>query len=382
MHDPLMPSGEFFDCTRLSDPQRRALLGSLARAAPARADSRRATARYEYVVPSILVTVMPEQGGEMRLQMHARNLSCGGMSLLHGGFLHRKTRCSVVLPSLDGKHEVVFGEVVGCRHISRNIHEVSIQFFDKVSVARFCGPDAPVSSASVSRSAPRRLKGLALVLSNVDPVRREILGWLSATGLDAVEAKTVGAAIDKLRRLPFVVAVIDGSEGECAADEAVKAARGAGFSGGILVLGGQSERIEGAEVLLPRPQQPETFWDAVSSLFFEKAGDESQPVYSTLEGHEKSRALLSAYVEQALGIASTAEEALKTDDRKRITDAFASLKSTAGGYGFGVLGQAAATALVAIQRAKQLKQAERQVSLVISLCRRLSAEPNPKSKAA
>lgn len=370
-----MSDGNFFDCTRLTDQNRRALIGSLSRSAPARADSRRQSDRFEYTVAAVPVTVFDDQGSPRKFLMHARNISCGGLSVLHGGYLHKKTRCSIMLQSLDGRRQVVSGQVADCRHITKNIHEVCIRFFEKITLDAFCGADAKVCSPIVRLPGTPMLKGLALCLSKPAEARRRFLDWLSATGLDAVDAQSVGAAADKLKRLPFVVAVVDAEEGDWDASSAVKTMRDSGFAGGIIVVRGSSENVEGADETLSGSPDVHAFNRVLGTLQIEKAGEEGRPVHSTLANAAESRSLIAGFVEHALGVATLAESAVKTNDRDRLIDALRSLKSTAGGYGFGVVGQAAAGALTAIERAKTLKHAERQIALVVSLCRRLSAEP-------
>jgi len=57
-----------------------------------------------------------------------RNLSKGGLSFLHGGFVYPGTRCMVQLITTLGASDDVLGTVVSCRYIESMIHEVSIRF--------------------------------------------------------------------------------------------------------------------------------------------------------------------------------------------------------------------------------------------------------------
>lgn len=67
----------------------------------------------------------------------ARNLSPGGVSFLHGVFVHPKTECKVTLTTLDGEVVMVDGQVVNSRCISGRVHEVSVHFDTIIDVDLF-----------------------------------------------------------------------------------------------------------------------------------------------------------------------------------------------------------------------------------------------------
>lgn len=371
-----MGRSDYLDCTRLTEPQRLALLAALDRYQPMRADSRRREVRYEYHAARLPVTVHTGGPADMGLLMHGRNISRGGVSLLHGGFMHSGTPCTVVLSAVNGTTHMVTGLVVGCRHISRNIHEVCVRFHEKISIEAICGPHARVCSLLAGAPDTPRLKGLAMCLARGDAARREIAGWLTAAGLDAVEARTFGTMMDKVKRLPFVVAVVDEADAEWKRGDAARSARTLGFGGGIIVIDPGIDDPTGADAVVHRPLDPRTFYAALSRVVLERTGDEGRPIHSTLRGDAADRALLERFVESAHGAAAGLEVSLTKRDRKPIITSLGSLRSTAGGYGFGVLGQAAAAALGVLERG-DVSQAERSINLVISLCRRLSAEAPP-----
>ncbi|MBL8745768.1 MAG: hypothetical protein JNK58_05350 [Phycisphaerae bacterium] len=364
------------DCTRLTEPQLLSLLEGLSRTARTRPDSRRKDVRYEYHVPQVKVVAQHQSAGSTGFIMHARNISRGGISLLHGGFLHTRTHCTVTLSSVHGKAHLVMGEVVGCRHVARNIHEVSIRFYEKISIDDICGPGAKECLEHPGAPGVPQLQGLAICLAKSDAARREMLGWLSATGLDAVEARTIGALIDKLRRLTFVVAVVDAGRAEWSAEEAAQSVRDAGFTGGLIVVDPGSFSFADADAVLHRPLDEKSFRAALMQTMRSRSSDEISPIYSTLSGADADRGLLERYVENALATAATIEGALGSSDGIAVRSALDSLRRTAGGYGFGVVGQAAASALGVLDQ-QGLLHASREINVVVSMCRRLSAEVPP-----
>lgn len=370
---------EFIDGTRLTDVERREVLGSLTSAAPPKEGEKRQQTRYSYTTANVPVTIQHSRNGkDACFLMHGRNLSSGGISLLHGGFLHKGTTCRLVLIRNDGTAQVVLGNVVSCRYITRNIHEVNIQFSAKIEVLQFCEPGTEIKPNASSIDVPRH-SGLALCLCGHDVNRRHLAALLSRTGLEVMEVKTLGEAADRLKRLPFSLVLVDSEGAEWYVPQAVDQCRDAGFNGRIVTIGDDQQRSDAS---FTRPVDDKHFIRTVSMLDLESAGPGEQRIYSTLAGDPKTRGLLPAFVEQAREMARTLERAMCHDDRAAIISACQSLKSVAGGYGFGEVGKAASNALAAVERAKDLGEAGREIGIVTSLCRRLCAEEPPASKAA
>lgn len=91
-------------------------------------DDARAYARVPVRGGPIGVCLVHPGGTTAELQMVGRNLSRGGISLLHSGFVHAGTRCIVRLP-LAADHVAAFhGEVVRCSHRGGQLHEIGVKF--------------------------------------------------------------------------------------------------------------------------------------------------------------------------------------------------------------------------------------------------------------
>lgn len=372
---------EFIDITRLNEPRRKDVLKSLARNAKATGPSARVHERFDYHAASVQFTVQHEAGGEAKFLVHTRNLSCGGMAFLHGGFLHTGTKCKVVLRELAGKPKVVLGRVAGCRHVSGNVHEVRVQFHEQVDVQQFCAPrpQAP-EPARVSTAVPK-LNGFALLISGVDAQRTQLSSWLSGTGLNVVDTKTLGTAIDRVKRLPLVVAVCDADGAEWDGTQSVKAIRDAGFTGPAVVVGGQFTLVPGAQQVIQRPIGEAAFIKSLWALRLHRTPDDAAPIYSTLAADPETARALPGFVEQASNMAMKLDTAAEAADREVIDEICQFLKRTAGGYGYGVLVQAATAALDAAAPGRDAAKFKASVSLVAGICRRLSTKPAP-AKAA
>jgi len=58
----------------------------------------------------------------------ARNISLGGVSLMHTQMLYPRQRCGVGLPNQPGKWLILPGQVARCRYVSGMLHEIAVQF--------------------------------------------------------------------------------------------------------------------------------------------------------------------------------------------------------------------------------------------------------------
>lgn len=98
----------------------------------------RESKRFGYRVPSCTIRLQqPGAPAPTTFDSPTRNLSDTGMSFLHGGFVHAGSKCRIFLAAEDGRKAEVAGTVVRCRYVERLIHEVSVQFDEKITPAMF-----------------------------------------------------------------------------------------------------------------------------------------------------------------------------------------------------------------------------------------------------
>ncbi len=124
--------------------------------------------RWPFRRATVPVLVTHPSGQQVRLELACRNLSRGGMSLLHASFLHTGTRCTVTLRDALGQLRELESAVVRCRHCSGMIHEIGVRFDEPVDVRDFVPAEPlaerfaleavdPARSRASSRGrAPRR----------------------------------------------------------------------------------------------------------------------------------------------------------------------------------------------------------------------------------
>jgi hypothetical protein len=93
--------------------------------------------RWPFRLTSLRVDLEHPGGNSANIRIACRNISRGGMSLLHSAYLHPGTRCTVHLPHPEDGDVAVLGYVARCRYRSGMVHEVGIAFAQHLDVRAF-----------------------------------------------------------------------------------------------------------------------------------------------------------------------------------------------------------------------------------------------------
>ncbi len=202
----------FKDHLRLDSGQRKKILRQLDQMPSRMTDaSRRNFPRWDYRALDIAMNVVHPGGGRSRFLVCSRNLSAGGLSFLHGGYLHSGSECSLVLMRRDGTPLALAGTIRHCRHLQGSCHEIGVQFASEIDPETILLPsdlDDAEDLAKLDQSmlVPTFVGNLLLVDDSASD-RRLLAHQLSATGLNVVAVETSGAALDalKLRRIDIVI---------------------------------------------------------------------------------------------------------------------------------------------------------------------------------
>lgn len=101
---------------------------------------------------------------------------------------------------------------------------------------------------------------------------------------------------------------------------------------------------------------------------------ELSPIYSDYSTDADMLELVQEFVECLQDRVNDIENAVEADNLSDLTRLAHQLKGAGGGYGFGVISQAAAQLEAASKAAQSTNQIREQVDELTSLCRRASAE--------
>lgn len=104
---------------------------------------------------------------------------------------------------------------------------------------------------------------------------------------------------------------------------------------------------------------------------------ESPPIFSPMSSDPDMLELVEEFVDHLKTRVSSLEVAFASDNLTELTRLAHQLKGASGGYGFDVIGQAAAQLEQSAKAADSVGQVSAELEEVIALCRRASAKPAP-----
>ena len=109
--------------------------------------------------PFVRVAVENDSGMKRDMVLACRNLSRGGVGLLHSSFMYPQTIVTVYLTRFDGKVVGSRGKVVRVEHRGGVVHEIGIKFDREVNPRDFLSNDITEAIPSLENVAPESLKG-------------------------------------------------------------------------------------------------------------------------------------------------------------------------------------------------------------------------------
>jgi DNA-binding response OmpR family regulator len=316
-------------------------------------------------------------GGEARFLVSTRNLSAGGISFLHAGFVHARTLTRILLPTLSDDVVSVPGRVAFCRHVDRTVHEVGVQFDDRIDPMRFIArcERSIAGDLGVSLELPQ-LHGDVLCLVDNDPEGALLRHHLRAAGMNVELTSDPEHAAALLAERPFDALILD--LGRDWSDRALAAkpcermrSVAVALSFDACPLAAQAEAM-GIRVVR-KPYEPAALL-ALLRTRIEEAGAAGGRLVSRLPADEDMAPLLVHFVQEARLDAPRLRSAIEQNDLETARSICRRLKATAGGYGFPTLSDAAFDAVTALDASASITESADPLHRVERLLARLHAE--------
>lgn len=312
---------------RLSDEELKALMERLS-AEDEASHNRRRTERYDFRVRTCIIHFQtPGLSQPAAYVAPTRNISSGGMSFLHGGFVYPGTRCVVQIISKKGSWKHIEAKVVRCVFVSGTIHEVGVAFATEIEPSEFCS-DAVKTDVLLVEDDPLMVK-----------VAKVFLTQLKAQ-VDHCEKgeEAVKLAMEKGYDAVLMDIELPGMSGL----DAVRELRSKGYTGYIVALTGLTEPSDRDECLkagcdryIPKPYDRETIASLIESL-------KKEPLVSAYSRDPAMGEVIREFVESLPAKLRRMEEAIQTNDRAALQKACREMKAESGIYGFAPISNAAA----------------------------------------
>lgn len=339
---------------RLDEASVEALLNRLDVGSETHASEGRKSERFQYRVKAcVLHLQQPGDATSTPFLVPTRNISSGGLSFLHGGFVHVGSRCVAQLITLHGTWNDSKGTVVRCRHIDGRVHEVAVSFDLDIEPADYC------ESAMKCR----------VLLAEDDPasarLATHLLKQLNAS-VDHAEngRQTVEMAGKKL----YDVVLMDVEMPELNGLDATRELRSRGYSGHIAAATARTSPADreqclnaGCDHYIVKPLTRKALEDLLKSL-------KEEPLISSLQGDGSMIDLIAIFVEELPKTLRNIEESLASDDMEGLERECRALKGNAAGYGFEPIAQTAGDVETGVQRKSNRAEIEGLVSALAKHC--------------
>lgn len=214
--------------------------------------------RMTFLEPLIrIVTEGPQ--GKREMTLACRNLSRGGVGLLHSSFMYPNTQVTVYLPRADGTSPGVRGKVVRIQHRGGVVHEIGIKFDKEINPRDYVSNDITEALPSFERVAPGTLNGNVVFVTASDQIRRDVKQHLLETNLRFRFVTTTEEAVAEAATGPEMM-LVDIDLPSLSGPELLKKLRTRGYNNPAALIGDPGNgvnrslvRVCGADALVRTP---------------------------------------------------------------------------------------------------------------------------------
>jgi len=334
--------------------------------------------RWPYRLGSIELIVEHTPGVRTSMFVATRNISRGGICILHCAYIHPDIRCEVVLQLDGGKSQSVPGRIIRCTHAGGRVHEVGIEFDEQISTKNLLGLDPLNEAYSLERVEPSRLQGTVLAVTQTDIERDILLMLLEDTKLILNTANNIENTLTLASKGCDLI-VADFHIGEERGTDLVRQLREAGLDMPVIIMtSDKSEarlddiRDSQASGILSKPITKDRLYQAIAE--FLHADGDGGPLYTSLSERDITFPLLEKFYSDIKKMSHSLEAALRSDDKDVCIDISRTLCGTASPLGFDAISELAIIADRQLTQSDALRGAVPELRALIAVCRRVKAD--------
>lgn len=334
--------------------------------------------RWPYRVAAVEASIYHEGSATNQVYLACRNLSAGGISLLHRAYLHKGTKVSLKLPKVNGDSATVPGFVVRCQHVQGTIHELGVKFEHQVQARDFVKIDAFADGFSLERVNPEELKGNILYIEDSPMDQSLIRHYLRETQIRLQFAATKEEAAAKAAEGPDLILCDYNLNNEDCGAEVVTQLRSMGVSVPIIMLTADTSSATRekliraqADAFISKPLSKSTLFRAVAEFMI---NDASNAAGCTLAADHPNRGLIPTFVSQVRDYVKVLEGTIVTNDVAKCRNICLQIAGTAPVMGFEKLASSAVKAEQAVSASMNVVEASVAVKTLMSACLHLASK--------
>lgn len=338
-------------------------------------DPRRAHVRWAFRQIAVQVRICHAAGSQATFHVACRNISSGGMSILHSSFLHTGTRVVATLPHISGHTIEVDGTVARCVHIQGICHEIGIKFRNPVDARNFVKLDLFEDGFVLEKVEPESLEGVIVYLASSAMEESLVRHFLRETKLRLRVAESFEEA-KKLLEEPAGLLLADHIiKGKNSADF-VSTLREQGQMLPVILLASDTsdatrEQMIKAEVstFLAKPLDQNTFFRALAEFMI--GGKDTSGTVSSLPSNHPNTPMVENFVKEVHAHADEIEKSIKSMNFEHTRNVVMQIAGVAPIMGFPKLALIAQAADRALSSSMSLDEAKPQLRQLVRMCREI-----------
>lgn len=323
---------------------------------------------------------MAHPGGFVtELSYACRNISGGGMSILHSSFVHLGTRCVTLLPHpVDGFREVP-GVVIRCRHCSGKVHEIGVKFDSTLDIREFLAIDPADNSLILESVKPENLSGTVLIVEDSELDRVLYRKYLSETELDVVTAETGEDGLKRAEK-DFDLIICDYDLPDFTGIDLLNKLRAKGNMTPFILVSAEGslqmrlpQDSATPDSVVPKPFKKQRLLGAIAEFLLadEKSSSPGGLIYSTLDSADPTAPLVGSFVDEVKKYSQSISQAMMRGDTAAVRRIAFQLRGSAPMFGFDGVADAANQAYTAISASGDIVECMKSIQELLGVCSRI-----------
>lgn len=336
-------------------------------------DKRRTFVRWPFRNAAIPCKLVHPGGNTVHLMVAARNLSCGGISVLHNAYVYAGSHCTVTLPHPKLGPTEIAGTVKRCTHRRGTIHELGIQFDKEINAKEYFSVDPMKDWFSLENVNKEELSGHMLHVDDSPMEQSLVKHYLRGTQVRLQQASSIEEAMAIAEGgVDLVLTDYDLGDGKTGAD-LVLLMRARNIRCPVMFATADATpqtREKASEVgvtaFLVKPVTPEKLLRAVAE--FLTVGGGTDPNGTTLTEDHPNRCLIPTFITQLQDMIKRVDLAMKRDDVGVCRSLCMQLAGAAPAMGFTRLAKVADSAAKSLASTMSVKESASLLRAMVSTC--------------
>ncbi|MEM1330660.1 MAG: PilZ domain-containing protein [Planctomycetota bacterium] len=326
---------------------------------------------------SVLLKLWQSGGAEVSLWVACRNISRGGMSVLHSAYVHPGSRVAIAVPHPKERFIKATGVVVRCTHRTGKLHEIGVKFYEPIDLKQLLEVDEFRDFFSLEAVDPEQLQGTMLHVEESELDQKIVKHYLRESSVRIRSAPTIEDVKPMLEdTIDVVVTNADLSDGS--ATDLLQTLRQGGCQAPIIaVLSDTSslarERLQGSgiDAFLAKPLDQAMVLRALGEFLIVRRS--SGVMTSTLSEDDPAYGMVHSFVSDLHRFAKRLSSAVEKQDAETARSICMQVAGSAPSLGFDALAKLATSAAEAVAQSMSVSESLVPLRSLISACERAQA---------